>query len=66
AGNMAGGDHYPDDMFKGWRRYYNTYTTRGRFNIVMSTWGGLFALVFLMKRRGGNNAIEQQKPSLHK
>ena len=30
---MAGDPQYPNDMFKGWRYYFNTYTIKGRSTV---------------------------------
>ncbi|CAG5134880.1 unnamed protein product [Candidula unifasciata] len=45
------GDFVPESELnlKGWQKYFNSYTLRGRFNIVAATYGSLFASVILYK-----------------
>ena len=53
---MSGGfvsETDPNYNFKGWNKYFNSYTKRGRLNWVMATYGTIFGIVFLKKMFGG-------------
>lgn len=34
---MAGDSGIDESQFKGWQKYFNTYTDRGRFNLSVTT-----------------------------
>ncbi|KAK2177376.1 hypothetical protein NP493_601g02040 [Ridgeia piscesae] len=48
----------PNYNFKGWRKYLNSYTKRGRLNWVLLTYGSIFSFVILKKMFGGKKAVE--------
>jgi up-regulated protein 5 len=45
------GDFVPEAELnlKGWQKYFNSYTLRGRFNCVVATYGTIFGTVLLYK-----------------
>lgn len=49
------------ELIKGWRKYYNSYTNQGRFNVSVSTLGalGLVGLYFMLKPK--KKAIDNKK-----
>nr|CDS31429.1 peptidyl prolyl cis trans isomerase B [Hymenolepis microstoma] len=52
---MAGGTQYPNEMFNGWRYYFNTYTVKGRSTIVYTTYAATALLVLAINRRAKRN-----------
>ncbi|CAG5128553.1 unnamed protein product [Candidula unifasciata] len=45
------GDFVPEEELnlKGFQKYFNSYTLRGRFNIVVATYSTLFLMILLYK-----------------
>ncbi|CDS42448.1 DAPIT [Echinococcus multilocularis] len=54
VGNMSAGGENPN-MFTGWRYYFNTYTIKGRSNIVYTTYAATALLVLALNRRVKRN-----------
>ncbi|CAH8564170.1 unnamed protein product [Schistosoma rodhaini] len=48
---MSGGSSVPDSAFTGWKYYFNSYTLKGRFNIVMANYAILFAGIAIWRMR---------------
>ncbi|KAL5968439.1 ATP synthase membrane subunit DAPIT mitochondrial [Taenia solium] len=52
---MPAGTENPNGVFSGWRYYFNTYTVRGRSNIVYTTYAATALLILALSRRAKRN-----------
>lgn len=46
---MSKNEPYDDPKLKGFQRYFNNYTIRGRSNVAIATFSGL-ALIFVYRK----------------
>jgi hypothetical protein len=49
------------ELIKGWRKYYNSYTNQGRFNVSASTLGAVALVIAYFSLRPKKKAIENKK-----
>ncbi|THD18822.1 hypothetical protein D915_010486 [Fasciola hepatica] len=53
---MAGGPELNQEVFTGWRHYFNTVTQKGRANIVFATYASVFVAYLAFRRRSRRKA----------
>ncbi|KAK4471788.1 hypothetical protein MN116_005185 [Schistosoma mekongi] len=59
---MAGDGSLPDSAFSGWRYYFNTYTIKGRKNLALTSYAGLFLGIMIWRMKANKKkAIEKKK-----
>ena len=49
------------ELIKGWRKYYNSYTERGRFNVSASTLAAVGLVIAYFVLRPKKKAVEPAK-----
>jgi len=54
-------DGVDESQFKGWQKYYNSYTQQGRVNVFLVTMGGLALVGLYLKLKPKKQAIEGKK-----
>ena len=53
--------HVDPELIKGWRKYYNSYTNQGRFNVSVSTLGATALVIAYFVLRPKRKAVESKK-----
>ena len=64
---MAGDSSIDESKFTGWKKYYNSYTPQGRFNVTVSTYAmlGVGMLIWYMSRRKNRKQKQLMASSVH-